>query len=350
MKQLFYLFVLFSIITACNQSKGLVIKGTLKGAENLQVYLDQIEGNTSNILAKTDANGSGGFNLAIEEGVQPGIYRLRIGNNRSIMVLNGEEKTITISGALENMTNGSFTLEGNPATSEFYSLLNQARSNQISVQDLEQKLTSSADPLVAYHLGLSAFGGDPTKIDLFKKINARLEQAYPKSTFTQTITQVITLLEQQKNQMAMEENISSGGPAPDISLPDPKGNVRKLSDLKGKVVLLDFWASWCGPCRRENPNVVNVYNKLNKEGFEVFSVSLDRPNGKEAWIKAIEQDGLRWPNHVSDLQGWSSGAAQLYGVSSIPRTFILDRQGNIVATNVRGPALEPAIKEWLAKG
>lgn len=350
MKQLFYFIILFATITACNQSKGLVIKGNLKGAENLQVYLDQIEGNKSNILAKTDADGSGGFKLSFEEGVQPGVYRLRVGNQRCIVILNGQEKNVTVTGALEGMSNGNLTIEGNVATTEFYTLLNQARNNQISAQDLENKLVTSADPLVAYHLGLSAFGGDPTKVDMFKKINSRLEKDYSNSMFTQTVTSVITMLEQQKNQISIEENITTGKTAPDISLPDPNGKVRKLSDLKGKVVLLDFWASWCGPCRRENPNVVNVYNKLNKQGFEIFSVSLDRPNGKEAWIKAIEQDGLRWPNHVSDLQGWSSGAAQLYGVNSIPRTFILDRQGNIVASNVRGPALEPAIRDLLAKG
>ena len=107
------------------------------------------------------------------------------------------------------------------------------------------------------------------------------------------------------------------------------------ASLKGKVVLLDFWASWCGPCRRENPHVVDVYNKYNKKGFEVFSVSLDRPDGKENWKKAIKDDGLVWANHVSDLQFWNSAPAATYGVRAIPQTFLIGRDGKVVAVNPR---------------
>ncbi len=138
-------------------------------------------------------------------------------------------------------------------------------------------------------------------------------------------------------------------------LPSPSGKVYALSDLKGKVVLLDFWASWCGPCRRENPNVVKIYKKYKDQGFTVFSVSLDgldsrtkaRFNSeeliqqqleisKQRWIKAIEQDGLEWPYHVSDLKKWECAPARLYGVTSIPRTFLIDREGRIAAVNLRG--------------
>jgi thiol-disulfide isomerase/thioredoxin len=123
------------------------------------------------------------------------------------------------------------------------------------------------------------------------------------------------------------------------------GKARKLSDLKGKVVLIDFWASWCGPCRRENPNVVRAYQQYKSKGFEVFSVSLDK--AKEPWEKAIEQDGLVWPNHVSDLAGWSNVAAAAYGVTAIPATFLIDQEGKVVATNLRGPALANKLNELL---
>ncbi len=132
-------------------------------------------------------------------------------------------------------------------------------------------------------------------------------------------------------------------PAPEIVQADTAGMMRKLSDLKGKVVLIDFWASWCGPCRKENPTVVAAYKKYRDKGFEIFSVSLDQDKGR--WLNAIQQDGLIWPNHVSDLRSWQNQAAGLYGVSSIPKTVLLDRNGIITDHNLRGEALEKKLKD-----
>lgn len=132
--------------------------------------------------------------------------------------------------------------------------------------------------------------------------------------------------------------IPIGSEEKDIALPDPAGDTLRLSDLKGKVVLLDFWASWCRPCRHENPNVVKAYKKYHDKGFTVFSVSLD--SKKDRWKQAIAQDGLVWNTHVSDLKGWSSGAARLYNVHSIPHSFLIDKNGKIIANNLRGEALQ----------
>lgn len=132
-------------------------------------------------------------------------------------------------------------------------------------------------------------------------------------------------------------------PAIDIVQTDTSNVMRKLSNLKGKVVLVDFWASWCGPCRRENPTVVKLYDKYKSKGFEVFSVSLDQDRQK--WIDAIAKDGLVWPNHVSDLRGWGNAAAQLYGVSSIPKTMLVDKNGIVTDHNLRGELLERRLKE-----
>lgn len=138
-----------------------------------------------------------------------------------------------------------------------------------------------------------------------------------------------------------------GAIAPELAFKDPDGHVRKLSDLRGKVVLIDFWASWCGPCRRESPNVRNVYAKYHDKGFEIFSVSLDRDAA--SWKKAIQDDQLVWPNHVSDLKQWQSEAAAIYGVRSIPSMFLLDKDGRIVAKDLRGAALENAVRQLIEK-
>ncbi|MDA7836400.1 TlpA family protein disulfide reductase [Salibacteraceae bacterium] len=140
------------------------------------------------------------------------------------------------------------------------------------------------------------------------------------------------------------KGVKIGDKAPEISQPGPDGKEMKLSSLKGQIVLIDFWASWCGPCRRENPNVVRAYKKYNKakfkeaKGFEVFSVSLD--NNQGAWAQAIKQDGLIWKYHVSDLKKWRSEAAQLYGVGSIPSSFLIDGNGVVIAKNLRGNQID----------
>jgi thiol-disulfide isomerase/thioredoxin len=135
--------------------------------------------------------------------------------------------------------------------------------------------------------------------------------------------------------------------APEINLATPDGKTLSLKSVRGKYVLVDFWASWCGPCRQENPNVVKAYNQFKDKGkgFTVFSVSLD--DDKDRWTKAIAADGLLWPNHVSDLKKWNNAAAAAYGVQSIPQSFLLDPNGKIIAKNLRGPALEAKLAEVL---
>lgn len=163
-----------------------------------------------------------------------------------------------------------------------------------------------------------------------KRLVKKYEKAHPK------------LLAGLKTKVLGASAFIPGAVAPDFAQQTPDGKTLKLSDLRGKVVLVDFWASWCGPCRRENPNVKKVYEKYKDKGFEILGVSLDRT--KASWEKAIEQDGLPW-HHVSDLKGWKNEVAAMYSVSSIPHTILLDQEGKIIVSKLRGAQLEQVLGE-----
>jgi len=172
--------------------------------------------------------------------------------------------------------------------------------------------------------------------ELHKEVIHALHEKYPDNP---------VVAERYKAENAPVTATSIGALAPDLAFENPEGKILKLSDLRGKVVLLDFWASWCRPCRMENPNVVKAYHKYHDKGFEIYSVSIDKD--KTSWVKAIEADGLVWPYHVSDLGYWQSKPLQIYGVSSVPNTFLIGKDGRIIAKNLRGAALENALKELL---
>ncbi|PSL49627.1 peroxiredoxin [Chitinophaga niastensis] len=181
-----------------------------------------------------------------------------------------------------------------------------------------------------------------------KQVIAGLTTRFPKNVLVKSMTDKIAELEKSKQRggdaAGGEEPaaVKIGQSAPDFTLPDPSGKMISLSSLRGKYVLVDFWASWCGPCREENPNVVKAYHQYKGKNFTILGVSLDKT--KDKWLQAIQQDGLTW-SHVSDLKFWDSAVVPLYGINSIPTNFLLDPQGKVIASNLRGPALEAKLKE-----
>jgi peroxiredoxin len=169
-------------------------------------------------------------------------------------------------------------------------------------------------------------------IDLFISLSEKFKKEWPTYSYTKELSSQVEKL----------KITAIGQLAPEIALTNPNGQVVKLSSLRGKYVLIDFWAKWCGPCRRENPNVVKAYKRFKDKGFEVFGVSLDR--NKEDWLKAIAEDGLTW-THVSDLKYFESQAAKDYNINAIPFSILLDKTGKIIAKNLRGAALEQKLEE-----
>ncbi len=227
--------------------------------------------------------------------------------------------------------------------------------SQVKIKDVVQKYQSAFDATDNY---LTARMKDEIKQNKDELFTLMFIDMFPREQNAALHNEVFTALHSKypehpivkerwniMNSPASKVNI--GAIAPELEFPNPDGKMLKLSDLRGKVVLIDFWASWCGPCRKENPNVTNIYRKYHDKGFEIFSVSLD--SDAASWKRAIETDKLVWPNHVSDLKKWQSQAAAIYNVRSIPSTFLLDKEGRIVQKNLRGADLENAVKQLLEK-
>jgi peroxiredoxin len=172
-------------------------------------------------------------------------------------------------------------------------------------------------------------------------------EKYPNSDPVKSLhSQVQDVKKRLDQEKQSAQRLGIGSEAPNIALPNPQGDTVTLHSLKGDYVLLDFWASWCKPCRVENPNLVDAYNKYHDKGFEIYQVSLDKK--RSAWVNAIEKDNLDWV-HVSDLEFWNSSAAKTYNVRSIPANYLLNEKGEIVDKNLRGDALDKKLNEIFKK-
>jgi len=357
--------LIFTFTQAQKAPNPVVISGHIsdKGSYT-KIYLDTLNGQNPWIFVSSAIDENGSFKL-IAPIITTDIFRLRLDDKNYMMVILSPEEKVSIKTNTSKL-GGDVVIEGSFHTELLYKAMNTSqlyenRKATLNQQYNEIQASPKRDSLSAIiisqfrandSLQKTALKAQMDKspaslawiffqdkldmtndFDIIDKIDAATFKAYPENPF----------VKQYHQQVEVERKTAIGASAPDIALTDPEGKVRKLSSLKGKVVLIDFWASWCGPCRKENPNVVAMYNKYHEKGFEIYSVSLDKE--RSSWLTAIAKDKLVWPDHVSDLKYWKSAGAAAYGVTSIPFTVLVDKKGKIVAKKLRGEELENKVKE-----
>lgn len=353
-------------MVSCSTDEQYVLKGNIEGAEGELVYLQEYTGGSlTKIDSTTIVNGSFEFEKGSVE--IPSMYYLSVEGKRGSLGFFLENSEIIITGQIDSIYNarveGSLSQEQfdayndglNPLYEKTSALYQEYRAameegstelaEQINIQrkSVEEDIESyqidfiksnNASVVVPVVLRSISFGLDAEKLEAYlDSLDASLDEN--------------KIVKELRTRVDALRRVEIGQKAPDFTMNDVDGNAVTLSEIKGyKLLLVDFWAAWCGPCRRENPNVVAVYNDFHDAGFDVLGVSLD--NEKEAWLKAIGDDQLTW-THLSDLAGWSNSAARLYAVNSIPANFLLNAEGKIIAKGLRGENLRAEVEKLLSE-
>lgn len=383
-------FILFLI--ACSgldkaSDDEFVIRGHLENFENQKVYLSELTPKEMIPLDSSAIKKDGTFTFK-QKINEANFYLLKIGtkekNRNVVTLLIDKGETVTLKADANNVFE-SYTVEGSEGSQkikdleehkskqyqrvdsirkifikkqkdpDFLQTKQQLDSIYYNILDdrksyVEKFITKNQSSLVAI-LGLyEIFGKQPLfnakdDFELFASVSDSLIKYHPASPHAQDLKSRVTKLQrEQKKQQELEQRLAIGKVAPDIKLSNPDGEKIALSSLRGKYVLIDFWAGWCAPCRQENPKLRRVYYKYKNKGFEIYAVSLDKT--KESWVKAIKQDRLPWI-HVSDLKFWQSPVAQLYSFQAIPFSVLIDKEGKIIAKNLRSEELDQKLKELL---
>ena len=345
------------------------LKGKLSNSNQETVFLEKMSptGITTIDTAVINENGEFIFNAA-----KPamGFYNIKISDRNFATLIFDSTQKVSIEGNAQDLGN-TYTVEGSPDSKLFWELNEESKNNF--------KQTDSLTKIYEHYLNMGA--KNPSRMDSLRKAIERpytmivnRHNQYLTQFIDNHLTSFVSLAAIQQlnpdefisyynkldealtkkyansdyvklfhNDLEKLKQLSLGAIAPEIILSNTEGKTVSLSSLRGKIILIDFWASWCAPCRSESPLLVSIYNQYKNKGFDIFSVSLDKE--KDKWIEAIKKDKLSWKNHVSDLAYWDSPVVKLYNFNSIPQTFLLDKEGKIIAKNLRGEELSKKLEE-----
>jgi peroxiredoxin len=379
------------LFASCKETteKKFTVSGTITNANDKKIYLERIPAATMQPMLEDSAviGKDGKFSLHAEAG-ESVVFNLTLDQSKypvASVINDAEEVKLSIVMSKErNEFAEKYEVEGSPASQQMRTFMYDFNNDLQKIFTLsrrvdtlqqsgaadslliplleeqkalagkiknyaEHSITKSTDPaLTLFELGYyqstangAGFGLQPLSNE---QVNSVISQAAQKFPMHQGLSAIKNSLDQQMKKEAASSWI--GKEAPDFAMPDVNGKEVKLSSYRGKYVLVDFWASWCGPCRQENPNLVKAYHQFKDKNFTVLGVSLDRPGQKDKWLKAINDDKLAWTN-ISDLQYWNSSVVSLYGFEGIPFNVLIDPQGKVIAESLRGRLLEEKLGEVL---
>lgn len=364
MKSLIYLIAVSVLAASCSTEPHYVINGKIAGADSITFLLQKSDGEKL-VTIDSAVVKKGAFKMKGGAVAYPEMAILTAKGTRMRTSFFLENAEITIAGKLDSLYAAKITgsktqdeyqglFDSNKALNEKYMSMSQEYNIAQQTGDTAKinALEKQAEALQNEMIGIQKdfVKNNPSSYvtpSVLRGLSYEMEGTELESYINALDTAVSNtpMVQEMKAKAVLMKAVSVGQKAPDFTLNDPEGNpVALYSKIGSKLLLVDFWAAWCGPCRRENPNVVKVYNEFKKKGFDVLGVSLDQ--SKDDWVKAISDDKLTW-THVSDLQYWGNAAAKLYAVNSIPANFLLDENGVIIARNLREDDLYNKVKEIL---
>lgn len=370
----FFMLSILALLASCEEDKeGYYISGTVENAnEGQKIYVSELnESNTQTVPVDTIEVKNGQFEVDLPEKDAPTISFLSLEGTRGNVLYIADNTPITfsiypdslyatkVSGGADNEILYRYLgeiQETNRKMGEAREAMRQAFSEQdtekIKSLQEQQEAVADQDKISKKELVQENPNSIVSVMVLQDMINTRMYSASELRSLFDSLSPQVREMSLAKSLDQNLKNMSRtdiGNKAPDFSAKTPEGEELALQDVLGKVTLVDFWASWCKPCRVENPNIVNVYQKYHDQGFNIIQVSLDRPGQKDNWVNAIKEDNLGEWNHVSNLMFWQDPIAAQYGVRAIPAAFLLDENGTIIAKNLRGQALEDKVSEVLQK-